>query len=179
MIISISGPAGVGKGTLVRELLRLDDSWRVAVSATTRSPRPGEINGEHYHFISESDFEHLIAQDGLLEWAKVHNSAHYGTPVSELERLRGHNIILEIDLQGVRQARIRIPNLISFFVLPPSIGELERRLRGRGTESEAEITSRLETAERELAATDEFDFTVVNENAADCARQIITLAKAS
>lgn len=178
MIISISGPAGVGKGTIVSELLKIDSSFRVAVSATTRSPRPGEHEGEHYFFMSEGQFEQLISRDGFVEWAKVHNSAHYGTPVSELERLRDFNIILEIDLQGVRQARLKVPNLISFFVLPPSIEELQRRLRGRATETEAQIRSRLATAELELAAADEFDFTVVNDSARDCAKQIIALAKA-
>lgn len=178
MIISISGPAGVGKGTLVREILRQDDTWRVAVSATTRRPRPGERDGEHYFFLSEDEFSRLIAQDGLLEWAKVHNAAHYGTPSSEIERLRGFNIILEIDLQGVRQVKQKLPALITFFILPPSIEELKRRLRGRATETESEITSRLETATRELSAADEFDFKVVNEDAAECALQIIKLAKA-
>lgn len=177
MIISISGPAGVGKGTLVREILRQDDSWRVAVSATTRRPRPGERQGEHYFFLTEDEFSTLLAQDGFLEWAKVHNAAHYGTPSSELDRLKEFNIILEIDLQGVRQARQKLPGLISFFVLPPSIEELKRRLRERATETEAEMTSRLETATRELSAADECDFKVVNEDAAECARQIIKLAK--
>lgn len=174
-MISISGPAGVGKGTLVKRLLE-DSRFTLSVSATTRDPRPGEEDGIHYHFLSEREFDALITSDGLLEWATVHGRHRYGTPRNELERAQQSQqvLILEIDLQGVRQVKQKA-ELLSIFILPPSNQELEARLRSRGTESEQEIQTRLVTAELELAAADEFDARLINNEVDECAREIVDL----
>ena len=175
-MISISGPAGVGKGTVVQRLLEADSRFTLSVSATTREPRPGETHGVHYYFLTDAEFDELIDQDGLLEWATVHKTHRYGTPKSELERAKaaGQELILEIDLQGVRQVK-RKSALMSIFILPPSQSELENRLRLRGTETEAEIRTRLETAAVELAAADEFDARVINAEVDECVGEIVDL----
>jgi guanylate kinase len=175
-VISISGPAGVGKGTVVKRLLEMEPRFLLSVSVTTRPPRVGEEDGVHYHFISEGAFDELVASDGLLEWATVHQRHRYGTPRAELDRAvaGGRELILEIDLQGVRQVKQKA-ELLSIFILPPSREELEQRLRSRGTETDAEIATRLATAEGELAAADEFDARVINASVDECAAQIVDL----
>ncbi len=178
-LLVLVGPAGVGKGTIVKEILSKNTDFMLSVSATTRAPRPGEVDGIHYHFVSQAKFEELIETGKLLEWAQVHGLHFYGTPVDELEKAErlGLHLVLEIDLQGARQIRNRVENSVSVFLLPPSIQELEDRLRGRGTETEVEIQTRLETARFELAAASEFDFQIVNDDLAKAAREIVELVR--
>lgn len=143
----ISGPSGVGKSTVLNELLKEYPDLYFSVSATTRAPRPGEVDGADYHFISREQFQQLISEDRLLEHAEYVGN-YYGTPLDPvLEHLeRGNDVILEIELQGARQVRQRCPEAALIFIAPPSFAELERRLRGRGTESEEKICRRMETA---------------------------------
>ncbi len=145
----------------VRE--RYPDVW-LSVSVTTRSPRPGEVEGVHYHFASDEEFDRLAAEGQLLEWAVVHGRHRYGTPRGPVEQVlaEGRPALLEIDLQGARQVRATMPGARFVFLAPPSWDELVRRLVGRGTEDEAERERRLATARTELAAEAEFDVTVVN-----------------
>lgn len=160
----ISGPTAVGKGTVVARLKQLHPAVYVSTSATTRPPRPGEVDGVHYHFLTEEAFDDLVARDGLLEWAVVHGRHRYGTlrrPVDEAVA-RGEAVVLEIDLQGARQVRQSYPDAQQIFLEPPSWDELVRRLVGRGTETPEQQERRLVTAKEELARTDEFDHVVVN-----------------
>lgn len=161
----ISGPSGAGKGTLLSKVIeRIPDAW-VSVSATTRSPRPGEEEGVHYYFLDKDHFLELVNHDGFLEWAKVHDN-YYGTlKESVLEHMKaGEQVILEIDVQGALQVRNVIPEAHLVFIEPPSLEELERRLRSRGTESDDVISSRMKTAEVELAQKMEYDIQVVNDD---------------
>jgi guanylate kinase len=178
-LLVLVGPAGVGKGTVVREILEKNTDFMLSVSATTRSPRPQEQDGIHYHFVSKETFEELIRTGQLLEWAQVHGQHYYGTPLAELDKAErlGRHLVLEIDLQGARQIRTRVDNAVSVFLLPPSIQELEDRLRGRGTETEEQIQTRLETARIELAAASEFDFQVVNDDLVEAASTIVDLVR--
>lgn len=161
----ISGPSGAGKGTLLSKVIeRIPDAW-VSVSATTRNPRPGEEEGVHYYFLDKAHFLELVNHDGFLEWAKVHDN-YYGTlKESVLEHMKaGEQVILEIDVQGALQVRNVIPEAHLVFIEPPSLEELERRLRSRGTESDDVISSRMKTAEVELAQKMEYDIQVVNDD---------------
>lgn len=160
----ISGPTAVGKGTVVARLKELHPEVFVSVSATTRPPRVGEVDGVHYHFVSDERFDQLAGTDGLLEWAVVHGKHRYGTPRGPVEEAvaQGRPVVLEIDLQGARQVRQSYPQAQHIFLDPPSWDELVRRLVGRGTENEAQRERRLETARGELARKDEFDHVVVN-----------------
>lgn len=173
----ISGPTAVGKGSVVAALrARYPDIW-VSVSATTRPPRPGEVDGVHYHFIDDAEFDRLVATDGLLEWALVHGAARYGTPSEPVARAvaEGKRVILEIDLQGARQVKEKLPDVRSVFILPPGPNTLRERLLQRGTETEAEMERRLATAEAELAAAGEFDHTVVNDDLGAAVDQLVDL----
>lgn len=178
-LVVLAGPAGVGKGSLVKWILANDDSFMLSVSATTRPPRAGEQDGVHYHFVSKVQFEAGIAKGEFLEWAQVHNDNYYGTPASELARANQLNkhLLLEIDLQGARQIKQSHPEAIQIFILPPSWEVLVERLRGRGTETESEIATRLTTARTELEAKGEFDFQLVNEDLGLCAQEIIRIVK--
>ena len=161
----VCGPTAVGKGTVLNELRRRysGELW-YSVSATTRSPRPGEIDGTDYYFVSEARFDSLVASGGMLEWAIVHGKHRYGTPREPVAAAlaSGKIVILELDLAGSRQVRSSLPEATHIFIAPPSWEELERRLIQRGTEGEAEQARRLETAKTELAAQSEFDAVVVN-----------------
>lgn len=161
----VSGPSGAGKGTLLSQVIeRIPDAW-VSVSATTRSPRPGEIEGVHYFFLDTDHFKSLVEQDGFLEWAQVHDN-YYGTlKKSVIDHMNaGDQVILEIDVQGALQVRKALPEAHLVFIEPPSLEELERRLRQRGTETEDVISSRMKTAEVELAQKMEYDVQVVNDD---------------
>lgn len=176
-LIVIAGPAGVGKGTLVRWLLENDKRFTLSVSATTRSPRPGETDGKDYWFLDRAGFEELIADNQLLEWAVVHGDNYYGTPLNELTRAEANDqhLLLEIDIQGSRQISERIPAAIKIFIQPPSWEELETRLRKRATETESQIQTRLETARAELMASAEFDFQVINDDLAAAGKKIVEI----
>ena len=159
-----SGPSGVGKGTLNAKLFEeFGDQMAFSVSATTRAPREGEIDGKHYFFISKQEFENRIANNDFLEYAQFAGNS-YGTPKSYVMSLleQGKNVLLEIEVQGAMQVMERMPECISIFVLPPSFEELERRLRGRGTETEDKIVRRLDTARGELAYADKYQYQIIN-----------------
>ena len=173
----LAGPTAVGKGTVaayVRE--RHPEIW-ISVSVTTRPPRPGEVDGEHYWFVDDAEFDRMTAEDELLEWAVVHQRARYGTPRRPVEEAlaAGRPALLEIDLQGARQVRRTMPEALFVFLKPPSWEELVNRLVGRGTESEEERARRLETAVEELAAEAEFDVTVVNREVHAAGEELVTL----
>jgi len=173
----LAGPTAVGKGTVstyVRD--HYPQVW-LSVSATTRDPRPGEIDGTHYFFVSDEEFDAMARDGQLLEWAVVHNSHRYGTLRSTVERAleRGLSVLLEIDLQGARQIRNTMPEANFVFLAPPSWDEMVARLVGRGTETAAEQRVRLETAKLELAAEPEFDHTVINDRVERAAAELVQL----
>jgi guanylate kinase len=175
----LAGPTAVGKGTVTAWIREHHPEVWISVSATTRAPRPGEVDGRHYHFCSDEHFDDLIARDQLLEWAVVHGRARYGTPRQPvLDALAaGRLALLEIDLQGARQVRTRMPDARFVFLAPPSWDELVSRLVGRGTEGPEERKRRLVTAREELAAQSEFDETVVNVSIPQAAAELIALMR--
>ncbi len=180
MLTVLSGPSGVGKSTVVRQLRQHHPQLWVSVSATTRFPRPGEADGVHYAFVDDARFDRLLARDELLEWATF--AGHrYGTPREPvLERLRaGIPVLLEIELQGARQVRETMPQARQVFLAPPSWEELVRRLTARGTESPEVVERRLAVARVELAAEPEFDVTLVNSSVQEVCRRLLTLVGVS
>jgi guanylate kinase len=172
----LSGPSGVGKSTVVAELRRRSPEIWISVSVTTRSPRPGEVNGREYYFVDRSEFDRMVAAGELLEWAEFAGNK-YGTPREPVRRRieQGLATLLEIDLAGARQVRRTMPDALLVFLEPPSWEELVRRLTGRGTEPPEVIDRRLATAKDELAAVSEFDVTLVNTSVEDVCRQMVTL----
>ena len=177
----LAGPTAVGKGTVAAHVRTHHPEVWISVSATTRHPRPGEVHGRHYWFVSDGEFDRLVADGELLEWAVVHKKARYGTPRRPVEQALadGRPALLEIDLQGARQVRASMPEALFVFLKPPSWEELVRRLVGRGTETEEERGRRLETAREELAAESEFDVTVENTEVHLAAEQLVALMKGS
>ncbi len=164
-LIVLTGPSGVGKGTLVRSLLQRHPELYLSLSVTTRSPRSDEIDGQHYHFVSRAEFEQMLVKDELLEWAEFAGN-YYGTPYRPaIEKVaQGKSVLLEIELEGARKIRHKFPTALRIFILPPSFAELEQRLYRRAQDSEAAIARRLERAREEIKAAGEFDFQVTNDN---------------
>ena len=178
-LVVLAGPTAVGKGTVAEYIRRHHPDVRLSVSATTRRPRPGEVEGESYFFVDDAEFDRMVEAGELLEWATVHNASRYGTPRKAVEEAiaAGNSVLLEIDIQGARSVRRAAPEATLVFLLPPSWDELVRRLVGRGTESPAEQQRRLETAKVELAAVEEFDHQVVNHDVAEAAQEVVDLMR--
>lgn len=176
-LVVLAGPTAVGKGTVSAYIRENHPDVMLSVSATTRAPRPGEVDGVHYYFVSDEEFDRQIAADELLEWAVVHNSYRYGTPRPPIDEAlaAGRRVMLEIDIQGARLVRAAMPEALLVFLLPPTWDELVRRLIGRGTEEPEEQRRRLVTAGVELAAQDEFDAKVVNTEVGQAAREVVEL----
>jgi guanylate kinase len=177
----IAGPSGVGKGSVVQRLRSSDpEGLALSISATTRPPREGEVEGRDYRFVSAEEFREMVERGELLEWAEVFGHL-YGTPASFVEEQRqaGHDVLLEIDVQGAGQVRLVAPDAILILLEPPSLGELERRLRGRGTERDTTIAERLSKAEWELSQRDRFDLAVVNDDLEHASSQVAAIIEAS
>ncbi len=179
LLVIFSGPSGSGKGTVLQSLLTGRTDLVVSVSATTRAPRPGEQEGVNYFFRTRQEFEQMIAQDQLLEYAE-YSGNYYGTPASFIrsQREQGRHVLLEIEVQGALQVMRRCPDAVSIFLVPPSQGELERRLRGRGTETEEAISLRMEAARREIACMDHYQYVVVNREVAAAAADVSSILRA-
>ena len=173
----LAGPTAVGKGSVSADIRAHHPEVWISVSATTRAPRPGEQHGVHYWFVSDAEFDQMVSDDALLEWAVVHGAARYGTPRAPVEEAldAGRAALLEIDLQGARQVHAAMPQALMVFLAPPSWEELVRRLVGRGTEDAEERERRLASARRELAAEAEFDVTVVNHEIHAAAEELVAL----
>ena len=165
MLIVISGPSGVGKGTLCNLLLKRKKNIILSVSTTTRLPRDGEINGKNYFFVSKKDFESMIKENQFLEWAKVYNN-YYGTPREFVNKNleKGKDVLLEIDIQGAKQVKHNCPQAIFIFIMPPSIAELETRIKKRGTETQTSLEVRMGNTVNELKAAYMYDYIVINDD---------------
>ncbi len=177
-LIIITGPSGVGKGTVVKELLdRNKDIW-LSISATTRNPRIGEKDGENYYFISDEKFKDMIDKKEFLEWAQFAGN-YYGTPLSTVnEKIeKGFIVLLEIEVEGAKQIKEKFPEALSIFLLPPSKAELEKRIRNRGTEKEEAINRRLSRADYEIASSDEFDFVLTNHDIDETVKEVFKIIK--
>ncbi|MGD1805038.1 guanylate kinase [Dapis sp. BLCC M126] len=172
-LIVLTGPSGVGKGTLLSSLLQRHPELVLSVSATTRSPRAGEVEGKSYFFVDRDKFQKMIETEELLEWAE-YASNFYGTPsIPVIKNIKqGKSVVLEIELQGARQIQQTFPNALRIFILPPSTAELEKRLRGRGQDSQEAIAKRLKRATEELEAAAEFDIQLVNDNLEDALQNL-------
>lgn len=178
-VFVITGPSGVGKGTLIRGLLARIPELELSVSATTRAPRPGEEDGVAYHFLTDEEFDRKVAAGAFVEHA-AYSGRRYGTLRSELERRTeaGIPVVLEIEVQGARQVRRTLPSAVQVFIVPPSEQALRERLVGRGTDDADEIERRLQVAKRELAAQDEFDYKVVNDRQEEAVDELERLVRA-
>jgi guanylate kinase len=177
-LIIITGPSGVGKGTVVKELLdRNKDIW-LSISATTRNPRIGEKDGENYYFLSDEKFKDMIYKKEFLEWAQFAGN-YYGTPLSTVnEKIeKGFVVLLEIEVEGAKQIKEKFPESLSIFLLPPSKEELEKRIRNRGTEKEEAIDRRLSRADYEIASSDEFDFVLTNHDVDETVKEVFKIIK--
>lgn len=180
ILIVVSGFSGAGKGTLMKQLVRTYENYALSVSMTTRSPRPGEEEGKEYFFVSREEFEKKIEQDGLVEYA-LYCDNYYGTPREYVERQleKGRDVILEIEIQGALKIKKKFPSAVLMFVIPPSIGELKKRLEGRGTESPEVISKRLKRAAEEAEGIEQYDYIVINDKLEECVLKMHTLILAA
>lgn len=172
-VIVLSGPSGVGKGTVVKKMLENSDDYALSISATTRSPREGEVDGVNYFFLTVDEFKDRIEKGLILEYAQYCNN-YYGTPRTYVEECvnNGKNVILEIEVQGAMNVKKNMPEAVTVFIMPPSNDELEKRLRGRGTEQEEVIQQRLKTAIEEIKLSEKYDYNVVNNTVEQCVLDI-------
>lgn len=179
MLLVISGPSGTGKGTLIKRLMEEDPTLVFSVSATTRAPRPGEIDGVHYHFVSNEKYDELVAEGAFVEYANVHGK-RYGTLRSEVYgRLeKGENVVLDIDVQGALNVIANEKEKVSIFLLPPSMKELRRRLTDRGTETPEQIETRLHNAIWEITQKDHYEYKVINDDMNECLRVLQAIIEA-
>jgi len=175
-LVIISAPSGTGKGTVIKELLKLRPDYRFSVSSTTRQPRPGEIDGVAYYFVSHEQFNKMIDNNEFLEHAQFVGE-HYGTPIKPINEhiSNGQTVILDIEVQGAKQVMSKDIDPISIFLIAPSMEELENRLRGRGTDSEDKLIARLEQARNELEEKKHYDHVVVNDKASRAAKEILSI----
>ncbi|HJD55308.1 MAG TPA: guanylate kinase [Rickettsia endosymbiont of Pyrocoelia pectoralis] len=173
IIIILSSPSGAGKSSLTKGLLQMDNNLRLSVSATSRKPRPGEVDGVNYHFKSKLEFEELIKQDKFLEYARIYDN-YYGTPKEYVETLlnQGLDVLFDIDWQGARAIKQNATNIVSIFILPPSLEVLEQRLRNRATDSEESIKLRMESAQNEISHASEYDYVITNDDFNDTLQNI-------
>ncbi len=164
LLIILSGPSGSGKGTIVNSLLSQREDTVLSISMTTRAPRPGDVDGVQYHFRTREQFEKIIAEDGFLEYAE-YNGNYYGTPIAPIKKWlqEGKNVLLEIEVKGAQKVMMRCPEHLSVFIMPPSMEELERRLRGRGTETEDVVHARLSAAVNEIRQSYKYQYIVLND----------------
>ncbi len=177
-LIIITGPSGVGKGTVVKEILDKDKDLWLSISATTREPRLGEKDGENYYFISNERFKDMIEKKEFLEWAQFAGN-YYGTPLSTVnEKIeKGFIVLLEIEVEGAKQIKEKFPEALSIFLLPPNKKELEKRIRNRGTEKEEAINRRLSRANYEIASSDKFDFVLTNHDVDETVKGVFKIIK--
>jgi guanylate kinase len=179
LVIVVSAPSGGGKGTILKELFERNSNFKFSVSATTRNPRPGEVDGQHYYFIDKPKFQELIDNDKMLEHAEYCGN-FYGTPREPIEKAvdEGYDIVLEIEVQGGAQIKKKIPECVSVFITPPSMEVLEKRLRNRGTETDEVIKNRLNTALSEIPHAKDYDYIVVNDKLEDAVAELESIIKA-
>ena len=175
-LIILTGPSGVGKGTVVKEILGKDKNIWLSISATTRGPREGEKEGENYYFLNQEKFKEMIEKNLFLESAQFAGN-YYGTPLSSVNEkiIKGFNVLLEIEVEGAKQIKEKFPESLSIFLLPPDKAELEKRIRNRGTEKEEAIKKRLLRASYEISVSNQFDFELTNHNVDETAKRIIKL----
>ena len=179
LMVIISGPSGAGKGTVVKELLKISDTVKLSISATTRNPRAGEEDGKEYYFLKRETFKKMIEEDGVLEYAQYCEN-YYGTPKKYvLENMQeGNDVILEIEIQGRNEVVKKYPDAVSIFIVPQSYQVLEHRLRGRGTEDDATIAKRLNTALEEMKIALSYDYIVINDDLDECVNDILSILTA-
>jgi len=179
-IFVISAPSGTGKTTLVRLLLSRFPTLSFSISYTTRLPRPGEVNGQHYFFVNEKEFKKSIAKGEMLEWAKVYGH-YYGTPLTFVQEkiAAGKDIVLDIDIQGAQAVKKKMPEAILIFLIPPSWNELQRRITSRSSDSPEEIKKRLEAAKKEILAAREFDYIVINDVLENALKELVSIIQAT
>lgn len=180
ILIVLSGFSGAGKGTLMKELMKTYDNYALSISMTTRSPRPGEEDGREYFFTTRENFEEKIAQNGLIEYAEYCGN-YYGTPREYVEKQlqAGKDVILEIEIQGMRKVKQMFPEMLPLFVTPPSAEELERRLTGRGTETAEVIAKRLQRAAQEAEGVEDYEYLIVNDDLQTCVKEIHSIVQAA